>query len=129
MKPFVGGAAILAAGIFVAAQAPAKAAAFRTAYAACQDKGVLKQAFQNPKDPGGAKVAAFLKTKIDSGACLQFAKGQQVSIDERDGSLWCVRRSGDLDCYWTLDKAVDPDPPIVSGGGGAGAQSGRRGRR
>lgn len=107
---------------------PAGAAAFRMAYPACQDKEILKQALQNPKDPGGAKASAFLKSKVDSGACLAFTKGQQVSIDERDGALWCVRRTGDLDCLWTLDKAVDPNPPIQSGGGGGGG-GGRKGRR
>jgi hypothetical protein len=119
----------LAVASVQALHAHGKAAAFRTAYPGCQDKGVLKQAFQNQKDPGGAKAAAFLKAKVDSGACVQFAKGQLVSIDERDGALWCVRRTGDLDCFWTLDRAVDPNPPIASSGPGTGAGGGRKGRR
>jgi len=108
----------------------AQGAAFRGAYPGCSDKEALKQAFKDPKDRDGAKAAALLKSKVDAGQCVQFAKGQQVSIDERDGPLWCVRRAGDLDCYWTLDKAVDPNPPITSGGGGqSGGQTGRKGRR
>jgi hypothetical protein len=109
---------------------PSQGAAFRAAYPGCADKETAKQALKDPRDPSGAKSAALLKSKVDAGLCIQFSKGQQVSIDERDGSLWCVRRTGDLDCYWTLDKAVDPNPPITSGGGGqGGGQPGRKGRR
>jgi hypothetical protein len=111
------------------APAPLRAAAFKGAYAACQDKGLLKKAFESPEDREGKKAAAFLRTRIASGECLQFARGQQVSVDERDGAFWCVRRTGDLDCYWTLEKVVDLNPPIVSNGGGGGGQSGKRGRR
>jgi hypothetical protein len=112
------------------AASPSQGAAFRGAYPGCADKDVLRQAFKDPKDLSGAKAAALLKSKVDAGLCIQFSKGQQVAIDERDGSLWCVRRTGDLDCYWTLDKAVDPNPPITSNGGGqGGGQTGRKGRR
>jgi len=112
------------------AASPSQGAAFRGAYPGCADKDVLRQAFKDPKDLSGAKAAALLKSKVDAGLCIQFSKGQQVSIDERDGSLWCVRRTGDLDCYWTLDKAVDPNPLITSSGGGqGGGQRGRKGRR
>ena len=112
---------------FSAMMAPAtlRAAAFKGAYAACQDKGVLKKAFESPGDRDGKKATAFLRTKIASGECLEFARGQQVSVDERDGAFWCVRRTGDLECYWTLEKAIDLNPPIVSTGGGGG-QSGKR---
>jgi len=122
-------ACFLVAGLLCAPTA-SQAAAFRGAFAACRDKDVLKKAFQNPKEPGGAKAAAYLEEKIGAGDCLSFAKGQQVSIDERDGPLWRLRRTGDLDCFWTLQKAVDPNPPIVSsGGGGGGGGGGRKGRR
>jgi hypothetical protein len=120
---------LTAAGMLALTHAPAEAAAFRTAYSVCQDKDLIKQAFQNPKDPAGAKAAAFLKGKVEAGACVQFAKGQQVSIEERDGALWCVRRTGDLDCFWTIDKVVDPNPPITSSSGGARGGGGRRGGR
>ncbi|MFY9657241.1 MAG: hypothetical protein WAK01_11755 [Methylocystis sp.] len=123
----------LASGAFLLSLLPAspsQGAAFRGAYPGCADKGVLRQAFKDSKDTSGAKAAALLKSKVDAGLCIQFSKGQQVSIDERDGSLWCVRRTGDLDCYWTLDKAVDPSPPITSSGGAqdGGRQAGRKGR-
>jgi hypothetical protein len=126
---------LIRVGLAVAAlllmEPPAEAAAFRTDFPACQDKGLLKQAWQNPKDPSGVKAVAFLDSKIESGACIRFSRSQQVSIDERDGPLSCVRRPGDLECFWTLDKAVDPNPPITSGGAGSGGgrAAGHRGPR
>ncbi len=128
MDFFRRGAAPVLAGLLIFTQAPAQAAAFKTAYAACQDKAVLKQAFQNRDDKDGKKAGAFLKSKIESGACVSFTRGQQVSVDEHDGGFWCVRRTGDLDCYWTLEKVVDLNPPIVSTGGAGGGQSGKKGR-
>jgi len=130
MRTFFRSFALCAFLLALLPASPSQGAAFRAAYPGCADKEVMKQAFKDPKDPSGAKTAALLKSKVDAGLCIAFMKGQQVSIDERDGPLWCVRRTGDLDCYWTLDKAVDPNPPITSGGGGqGGGQPGRKGRR
>jgi hypothetical protein len=121
---------LVVAGTLSLMETPSEAAAFRADFPACLDKALLKQAWQNPKDPGGAKAMAFLDGKVEAGSCIRFTKGQQVSIDERDGALWCVRRTGDLDCYWTLDKVIDPNPPITSTGGGSGGRSGgHRGHR
>ena len=122
-------AALLLAGAFCLAQTPAQSAAFRAPYPACRDKGAFAKALKSPAGKPDAAEVAAMKARIDAGECLNFRKGETVSIDERDGALWCVRRTGDLDCYWTLGKAVDPNPPIVSSGGGGGAGSGRKGRR
>jgi hypothetical protein len=103
----------------------ANAAVFRNEFPGCQDKDLLKQSLQIPKGFSENRSFAFLKSKVESGACVNFSKGQQVSIDQREGALWCVRRTGDLECYWTLDKAVDENPPITSGGGGQGGGAGR----
>ncbi len=96
-----------AAGFLMFAPSAADAAAFKAAYAACQDKAVFKKALTFPGDKDGKKAGEFLKGRIDAHECLLFTRGQQVSVDERDGNLWCVRRAGDLDCYWTIDKVVD----------------------
>ena len=115
-------------GFLIFAPSPADAAAFKAAYAACQDKAVFKKAVTFPGDKDGKKAGEFLKGRIDAHECLLFTRGQQVSVDERDGDLWCVRRAGDLDCYWTIDKAVDLNPPLTSGGGAeAASPAGRRG--
>ncbi len=87
MRLFLSRVSLAVASPLLLIQAPAWAAVFRTDYPACQDKGVLKEAWQNPKDPGGVKATAFLKAKVESGACVEFTKGQQVSIDERDGAF------------------------------------------
>ncbi len=113
---------------------PAPAAALKATFPACQDKAVLQKVLQSSGQKGGAKNAAergerpSAPLKIDAPGCLQLLHGQEVSVDERDGPLWCVRRTGDLDCYWTLDKAVDLNPPLVSTGGHGAQQGGRKGR-
>lgn len=118
-----------AAGLLIFAPPVARAAAFKVAYAACQDKAVFKKALTVPGDKDGKKAGEFLKGRIDAHECLLFNRGQEVSVDEREGNLWCVRRTGDLDCYWTIDKVVDLNPPITSTGGAGGGQSGgKRGR-
>ena len=117
------------AGFLILAPSAAGAAAFRAAYAGCQDKAVFKKALALPGDKEGKKAGEYFKARIDARDCLLFNRGQQVSVDERDGNLWCVRRTGDLDCYWTIDKAVDLNPPLTStGGAGSGPSGGKRGR-
>jgi hypothetical protein len=121
--------AAAAVGLLVFAQLPAHAAAFKAAYAGCGDKAVFKKALSFPGDKDGKKAGEYLKSRVDAHECLLFNRNQQVSVDERDGNLWCVRRTGDLDCYWTIDKVVDLNPPLTStGGAGSGQSSGKRGR-
>jgi hypothetical protein len=125
-------AALVLPSVFVLSISPATAAAFKTTAAACRDKAVFKQAFQSPTDKEGKKAAAYFQTKLGTGECSQFARGQQVTVDERDGGLWCVRPSGGLDCYWTIEKAVDLNPPAPSttgAGAGAGGASHPGGRQ
>jgi hypothetical protein len=129
MRLFLAGGALIFAGALCLAHGEAQAAAFRAAYPACHDKGAFAKTSKSPGDKPNASEIAAMKARIDAGECLNFRKGETVSIDERDGALWCVRRTGDLDCYWTPSKAVDPNPPIVSSGGGGGGGSGRKGRR
>ena len=99
-----------AASLLILAQSPADAAAFKAAYAACQDKAVFKKAVTFPGDKDGKKAGEFLKGRIDAHECLLFTRGQQVSVDERDGNLWCVRRTGDLDCYLDHRQGSRPQP-------------------
>ena len=117
-----------AAGFLILASSAADAAAFKAAYAACQDKAVFKKALTFPGDKDGKKAGEFLKGRIDAHECLLFNRGQEVSVDERDGNLWCVRRGGDLECYWTIDKVIDLNPPLTSGGGASGQSGGKRRR-
>jgi hypothetical protein len=110
-------AACLGSALWVGAQPPAYAAAAKSTFYACKEQAVFKKAFEVPagkeaKDDKAnrARLEAYFKDKIASGACLQLARGQQVSVDQRDKNLWCVRLSGGLDCYWTVDQAIDLNP-------------------
>jgi hypothetical protein len=110
---------------FLLARSPAHAAAAKATFFACKDRMVFKKAFQLPVGKGGqdtkketkedkTNAEAYFKAKVATGDCLQFARGQDVSIDQRDGNLWCVRLSGGLDCYWTIDKAIDLNPSTTT---------------
>ena len=114
MKHFPRLIALALASFFILGKSRVEAAAFKGTFAACKDEAVLKKAFQNPSDTDGKKAAAYFKAKVESGECMQFVRGQQITVDERDGGFWCVRPSGGLDCYWTLEKVVDLNPPSPS---------------
>jgi len=110
-------AASIAACSLILAQSPAHAAAAKASFFACKDEAVFKKAFQRPAGQATRdakedknKVDAYFKAKMATGECLQLARGEQLSVDQRDNDMWCVRPSGGLDCYWTLDKAIDLDP-------------------
>lgn len=119
------GLLLLPPGLLLLAQSPARAAAAKATFFACKDQMVFKKAFQLPASKGSQDAKkdtkidknaadAYFKAKVATGDCLQFARGQDVSIDQRDGNLWCVRLSGGLDCYWTIDKAIDLNPSTTT---------------
>lgn len=118
----------LASALLMLGGGPAFGAALKVAAPACSDEATLKKGYQIPADADGKKAAAYFKDRIDAGECQQLARGQQVTVDERHEPLWCVRPNGGLDCFWTLAKAVDLNPPIVSSGSGGAGGGGRKGR-
>ena len=118
----------LASALLVLNGEAAFGAALKVAAPACADEATLRKGYQISGDADGAKAAAYFKGRIDAGECQQLARGQEVTVDERHEPLWCVRPSGGLDCFWTLAKAVDLNPPIVSKGSGGAGGGGRKGR-
>jgi hypothetical protein len=65
----------------------------------------------------------FSAPKLAKGDCLTLAKGMAVTIDTKNTTLFCVRPTGGLDCYWTADadinqNAAEPEarPATHSGG-------------
>ena len=82
-----------------------KAAVFKAAVPACRDKNEAQQLFLAPEVKKKNNDSSSAQTQ--SNACSKFAAGQKVTVDERDGQLWCVRPSGELECYWTIDKAIN----------------------
>jgi hypothetical protein len=82
----------------------------------------------------------FSAPKLTKGDCLSLLKGMEVTIDLRDGKLFCVRPAGSLDCYWTADAGINQNPaeteehqnsqPVSGGhrhGGGMGGAGGMGG--
>jgi hypothetical protein len=119
--------AFILPALFLGPSSAHAAAAKATAYA-CKDAAVFKKAFEQPaskanNDPRAAKDTkeirknsdAYFKAKVATGECLQLARGQALSVDERNGNLWCVRLSGDLECYWTAEQLIDLYPSASTG--------------
>jgi hypothetical protein len=115
--------AFILPGLLILGASPAHAAAVKATVFACKEAAVFKKAFEQPagkanKDPKAASdtkeirknTDAYFKAKVATGECLQLARGQTVSVDERNGNLWCVRLSGGLDCYWTAEQLIDLYP-------------------
>ncbi len=105
--------------------APADAAALKAATVGCsaQADATKLAALQGRK---AAQDAAAQPLEA-SRACLSFAKGITVDIDEAKPPLACVRLTGDLSCYWIAASLLDEHPGEKGGGGGKKAGGGRRG--
>ena len=71
-----------------------------------------------------AGLDKFTAPKLTKGDCLSLPKGMDVTIDTKDAKLFCVRPTGELDCYWTLDAGINQNPvktearPAAHSGGG-----------
>jgi hypothetical protein len=113
-------------------QSPARAAAVKATFYACRDQALFKKAFERPAgkasvDQKTAKADsdAYFKPKIATGECLQLARGEEVSVDQHNGELSCVRPTGGLECYWTADKAIDLFPSSTTSSGSSTSHRGR----
>ena len=95
----------------------ARAAAARGAVLACRDQADIKRAFRPISDKAAKDDAAYFRSRVSAGQCVQLMRDQKVDVDQRDGPLWCVRPAGALDCFWTHEKAIDlyPAPPLNPG--------------
>lgn len=115
-------AAVLA---LLALPVPASAAALKAATVGCsaQADATKLAALQGRK---AAQEAAAQPLEA-SRACVAFAKGIIVDIDEAKPPLACIRLTGDLSCYWIAAALVDEHPGEKGGGGGKKGGGGRRG--
>ncbi len=103
---------------------PAGAEALRTAAVGCRsadDAGKL--AATRGRDAARTPPARAL---VASGACIDFAKGITIDVDERRPPLACVRLTGDLSCYWMAASLVDDHPSAKGEGGKRQGGGGRR---
>jgi hypothetical protein len=125
-------AIVVLPAVLILARSPARAAAVKGTFYACKDQEMFKKAFQRPagkpsvnEKDAKADSEAYFKPKITTGECLQLARGEEVSIDERNGELWCVRPPGGLECYWTVDKAIDLFPSSAPAAASGQSRQGR----
>lgn len=91
-----------------------------TGQAMSVEAAVLAQNFYGCRDQADArKLLEFLakadkssieklgKAKIAAGSCIPIERGTNVAVDEKKPSLFCVRLTGGLDCYWVADALID----------------------
>ncbi len=109
----------------LALSAPAEAAALKAATVGCATPADATKivALQGRKAAQDAAAQPLEATR----ACLAFAKGINVDIDETKPPLACIRLTGDLSCYWIAAALVDEHPGEKGGGGKKGGGGGRRG--
>ena len=105
--------------------APAEAVVLKSATIGCS-KAADAQALVALQGRKAAQEAAAQPLEA-SRACMSFAKGIAVDLDELKPPLACIRLTGDLSCYWVAATLVDEHPGEKGGGGGKrGGGSGRR---
>jgi hypothetical protein len=92
---------------------------------ACKDVSDSKKVLEFLGKNDKAGLDTFSAPKLMKGDCFSLSKGMAVTIDTKDAKLFCVRPTGGLDCYWTVDadinqNASEPEtrPSSHSGGGG-----------
>jgi hypothetical protein len=118
---------VLILGLFAASTArTARAAAIGASMPGCKAQADATQAatLRAKKDTAG--LDAFGRRMSASGACIPFAKGITVDIDQKGPALSCVRLTGDLSCYWIANAVVDEHPGEKGRGGEGGKRGGRR---
>ncbi len=121
--PASAGLAIVGATViglaFVGLATPVRAEALRTAAVGCRSADDAARLAAPARDKAQARAL------VASGACIDFAKGITIDVDERRPPLLCVRLTGDLSCYWMAAALVD-DHPSEKGGGAKRQGGGKR---
>jgi uncharacterized membrane protein YgcG len=96
---------------------------------ACKDEADSRKVldFLGKNDKTGPDK--FGAPKLARGDCLSLAKGMAVTIDTKDAKLFCVRPTGGLDCYWTVDADINQNAsePEAHQGGHSGGGGHKRG--
>ena len=116
--------------LFGSLAVPARAETIRTAAVGCRSAvdATKLAAVQGGGDGRGRQASSpQARAMVASGACIDFAKGITIDVDERRPPLACIRLTGDLSCYWMAATLVEDHPGEK--GGGAKRQGGGGGRR
>ena len=111
----------LAAALLLTTSGASSADVLKLATVGCTAPGDAEKiaALQARKDKAGADAMA--RPLVVSRACIDFAKGVTVGVDERRLPLACVRLTGDLSCYWIAAAIIDEHPGQKGGGARRGA--------
>jgi hypothetical protein len=103
----------------------AEAASVIKPIVACRDETDSKKVLEFLGKNDKAGLDKFSAPKLTKGDCLTLSKNMAVSIDTKDAKLFCVRPTGGLDCYWTIDADINQNASdqeshqgAHSGGGG-----------
>ena len=103
----------------------AEAASVIKPIVACKDVSDSKKILEFLGKNDKAGLDKFSAPKLTRGDCFSLSKGMAVTIDTKDAKLFCVRPTGGLDCYWTVDADInqnatesEPHQGAHSGGGG-----------
>jgi hypothetical protein len=105
----------------------AEAASVIKPIVACKDEADSRKVldFLGKNDKAG--LDKFSAPKLAKGDCLSLSKGMAVTIDTKDGKLFCVRPWGGLDCYWTADADINQNAPELEARPAAHSGGHRRG--
>ena len=109
---------IISAAMLATAVVASHADVLRSAAVGCTAPADAEKiaALQSRRDKAG--VEALARPLVASRACIDFAKGVKIDIDEKRPPLACVRLRGDLSCYWIAASLVDEHPGEKGSGGG-----------
>src|SRR5271169_1429570 len=85
----------------------AQAASVIKPIVACREEADSKKVLEFLGKNDKAGLDKFSAPKLNKGDCLTLSKGMAVTIDTKDAKLFCVRPTGGLDCYWTVDADIN----------------------
>lgn len=104
---------------------PAGAAALKTTATACRTEADAIKVLDLLVKKDKAGLTRFTQAKIADGACTELGRGVMVTADLKRSPLSCVRRSGDLDCFWVASELVDLAPAAAPSPSAGGRRGGR----
>ncbi|MGA9486736.1 MAG: hypothetical protein WBV25_06640 [Methylocella sp.] len=105
----------------------AQAASVIKPIVACRDEADSKKVLEFLGKNDKAGLDKFSAPKLSKRECVTLSKNMAVDIDSKDAKLFCVRPTGELDCYWTVDADINQN---ASGSDAhQGAQPGGGGRK
>ena len=85
----------------------AQAASVIKPIVACRDEANSEKVLEFLGKNDKAGLDKFSAPKLSKRECVTLSKNMAVDIDTKDAKLFCVRPTGELDCYWTVDADIN----------------------